>query len=221
MCQGPRLPLHLVPACLQPGRFGDIALFCGSSIRYVCTTLKYSFMCSSNSGVVNIYENSAKPIRTVMSLTTQISSLSFNHDSQILAMASTETRNGLRLVRLTSCLRMSPAKHCCSCVCWCRFTSRREPCSPTGPRTDERVSAPCCQRTSVLTVASWPSPARLVACSCTVSTITIRRRRRRLFSNTPITSTAVLHVIVANFISFSTANSTERFRFVHSVFFIK
>lgn len=66
------------------------------------------------SGVVNIYRleksedndfySSAnpKPIKTIMNLTTSITSLEFNHDSQLLAIASNSLRNKLRLVHVPS-----------------------------------------------------------------------------------------------------------------------
>lgn len=60
---------------------------------------------SSESGVVNIYNNeeakeSKAPglIKELLHLTTQITHLTFNHDSQILAMASRDKRDALKLV---------------------------------------------------------------------------------------------------------------------------
>lgn len=61
----------------------------------------------SDSGVVNVYDNAgltahAKPRKALMQLTTQADSLKFNADSQILAMASKDSRDSLKLVHLPS-----------------------------------------------------------------------------------------------------------------------
>ncbi|KDO35015.1 hypothetical protein SPRG_01078 [Saprolegnia parasitica CBS 223.65] len=63
----------------------------------------------ADSGVVNIYDASKlahgktpKPIKSLMQLTTGISSLKFNGDSQILAMASRETKDALKMVHMPS-----------------------------------------------------------------------------------------------------------------------
>lgn len=72
-----------------------------------------SFLCSrfelrSKSGLVNVYgpegamstsEARPKPLKTIGNLTTAISTLRFNHDSQLLAIASDTKKDQLRMVR--------------------------------------------------------------------------------------------------------------------------
>eukprot|EP00128_Syssomonas_multiformis_P012547 Colp12_sorted_trinity150504_noHs@11706 len=64
----------------------------------------------SDSGVVNIYNSSSllgnanpKPLKGIMNLTTSADLLEFNHDAQILAMASKRKKDALKLVHLPSC----------------------------------------------------------------------------------------------------------------------
>ena len=73
----------------------------------------------SASGIVNIYDRRAsfggrrpgargtpadpKPVRTVESIVTSISSLEFSNDGQVLCVASRNKRDALRLVHLPSC----------------------------------------------------------------------------------------------------------------------
>lgn len=64
----------------------------------------------SSSGLINIYDPTSyslypsetsktpKPIKSIGNLTTAISSLKFNHDAQLLAMASREKKDSMRLV---------------------------------------------------------------------------------------------------------------------------
>ncbi len=64
--------------------------------------------CRSTAGLVNVYDGSdafsssttihPKPLKTLQHLTTSISTLRFNHDSQLLAVASKVTKDQLRLV---------------------------------------------------------------------------------------------------------------------------
>ncbi|KAJ3751351.1 WD40-repeat-containing domain protein [Lentinula detonsa] len=69
----------------------------------------------SNTGLVNVYgadsftpstsswsSISPKPLKTIENLTTPISTLRFNHDAQLLAMASKEKKDGMRLIHLPS-----------------------------------------------------------------------------------------------------------------------
>ncbi|KIK65860.1 hypothetical protein GYMLUDRAFT_38337 [Collybiopsis luxurians FD-317 M1] len=78
----------------------------------------------SNTGLVNIYgsdsfspfpssspsnaswssnhSNNPKPLKTIENLTTPISTLRFNHDAQVLAVASKEKKDGMRLIHLPS-----------------------------------------------------------------------------------------------------------------------
>ncbi|CAI5742948.1 unnamed protein product [Hyaloperonospora brassicae] len=65
------------------------------------------YAAGSKSGVVNIYDNAGltampKPRKALMHLTTQVDRLKFNASSEILAMASTGTKNSLKLVHMPS-----------------------------------------------------------------------------------------------------------------------
>ncbi|KAM6164435.1 U3 small nucleolar RNA-associated protein 18 homolog [Rhynchocyon petersi] len=66
--------------------------------------------CSSNCGVVNIYnqesclqERNPKPIKAIMNLVTGVTSMTFNPTTEILAIASGKTKEAVRLVHLPSC----------------------------------------------------------------------------------------------------------------------
>lgn len=61
--------------------------------------------CGSSSGVVNIYEGTnifssaaPRPIKVALNLVTQVTSLKFNATSEVLAMASVEKENAVKLV---------------------------------------------------------------------------------------------------------------------------
>lgn len=61
----------------------------------------------SDSGVVNVYNHGGlsaqdKPRKALMNLTTRIDNLKFSSDSQILAMASKDTKDALKFVHLPS-----------------------------------------------------------------------------------------------------------------------
>jgi len=70
----------------------------------------------SNTGFVNVYGsdafatpnsmtatgNNPKPVKSIGNLTTAISTLKFNHDTQIMAMASQEKKDAMRLIHLPS-----------------------------------------------------------------------------------------------------------------------
>jgi U3 small nucleolar RNA-associated protein 18 len=62
--------------------------------------------CGSDSGVVNVYDNSClreqtpKPIKAVMNLTTSIQQTHFNQTGEILALSSKLMKNGIRLVSI-------------------------------------------------------------------------------------------------------------------------
>jgi len=68
---------------------------------------------SSKSGIVNVYGSNAssswsnsdrpKPFKTIGNLTTSISAVQFNHDSQLLAIASKTQKDQMRLVWLVLC----------------------------------------------------------------------------------------------------------------------
>jgi hypothetical protein len=88
----------------------------------------FAFACSSRSGLVSVYGEDAsmsvpmpsqpsatittstpKPLKTLQNLTTSISTLRFNHDSQLLAIASNVKKDQMRLVRPTCPLFLSPS----------------------------------------------------------------------------------------------------------------
>lgn len=86
---------------------------CVSLLRRVMMT--YSFFFRSKSGLVNIYGEDAslstslstpKPLKTLQNLTTSISTLRFNHDSQLLAVASSVKKDQMRLVRASFILQV-------------------------------------------------------------------------------------------------------------------
>jgi U3 small nucleolar RNA-associated protein 18 len=68
------------------------------------------FLSRSNTGFVNLYGSESfssdgfnlnanpKPVKTIGNLTTAISTLRFNHDAQILAVASKEKKDSMRMV---------------------------------------------------------------------------------------------------------------------------
>ncbi|KAH7488427.1 hypothetical protein PRIC1_007455 [Phytophthora ramorum] len=65
------------------------------------------YAAGSKSGVVNIYDNAGltakpKPRKTLMHLTTRVDHLKFNATSEILAMASTDAKDSLKMVHVPS-----------------------------------------------------------------------------------------------------------------------
>ncbi|KAK9728936.1 U3 snoRNP protein [Basidiobolus ranarum] len=63
--------------------------------------------CGSQSGVVNIYEsanlqgeNAPQPVKSIMNLTTNVTGMKFNHDSQILAISSRVKKDQFRLIHM-------------------------------------------------------------------------------------------------------------------------
>ena len=71
---------------------------------------------SSKSGVVNVYGTNAssswsnsdrpRPLKSIGNLTTSISAVQFNHDSQLLAIASKTQKDQMRLVWLILAVQM-------------------------------------------------------------------------------------------------------------------
>jgi U3 small nucleolar RNA-associated protein 18 len=83
------------------GSLGNYSIAASGNGKYYAT--------GSSSGVVNVYDNmgglsssSTKPRKSLMQLTTQIDHLAFNADAQILAMASKDARDALKLVHVPS-----------------------------------------------------------------------------------------------------------------------
>lgn len=86
-------------------------LFCSQKFFLITTQIF-----RSNTGYVNVYgadsfaapsttttEKQPKPLKTLPHLTTAISSLRFNHDAQLLAVASKEKKDSMRLVGILLC----------------------------------------------------------------------------------------------------------------------
>ncbi|VDK63471.1 unnamed protein product [Cylicostephanus goldi] len=87
--------------------FCDEGAVRGTKIRLSSNGTKVA--CGSNTGIVNVYDvadvrndNHAKPLLTATNLTTSCDSISFSHDSQIMAFSSR--------VKLTNveCIEFSP-----------------------------------------------------------------------------------------------------------------
>ena len=72
-----------------------------------------AFVTRSKSGIVNVYGSNAssswsnsdrpRPLKSIGNLTTSISTVQFNHDSQLLAIASKTKKDQMRLVWLILC----------------------------------------------------------------------------------------------------------------------
>ncbi|KAF7247485.1 hypothetical protein EYD10_06856 [Varanus komodoensis] len=91
--------------CLN--RFTDEGCLRGTSIA-ISKNSQY-VACGSSSGVVNVYahddclkETSPKPLKAIMNLVTAATSLSFNPTTEILAMASNQVDDAVKLVHLPS-----------------------------------------------------------------------------------------------------------------------
>jgi len=76
------------------------------------TVVVIAFVTRSKSGIVNVYGPDAsswsksdrpKPLKAIGNLTTSISAIRFNHDSQLLAIASKTQKDQMRLVWLVRC----------------------------------------------------------------------------------------------------------------------
>uniref|UniRef100_A0A6I8REC9 U3 small nucleolar RNA-associated protein 18 homolog n=1 Tax=Xenopus tropicalis TaxID=8364 RepID=A0A6I8REC9_XENTR len=91
--------------CLN--KFTDEGSICGTSIalsrdgRYIS--------CGSNSGVVNIYnhedclqQTNPRPLKAIMNLVTSASSIIFNPQTEIMAVASNKTDDAVKLVHIPS-----------------------------------------------------------------------------------------------------------------------
>ena len=73
---------------------------------------------SSNTGLVNVYnaqkagqDAKPKPLKTIGNLTTNISCLRYNHDAQLLAMASNAKKDQMRLVWHIASLEFIEVNH--------------------------------------------------------------------------------------------------------------
>ncbi|TFY60977.1 hypothetical protein EVJ58_g4796 [Rhodofomes roseus] len=83
------------------GGFGSRLMQGGNAGRYLAT--------GSRTGIVNVYgsegvsplgSNNPKPLKTLGNLTTAITSLRFNHNSQLLAIASNTKKDQMRMIHL-------------------------------------------------------------------------------------------------------------------------
>ncbi|KAJ3444056.1 u3 small nucleolar RNA-associated protein 18 [Anaeramoeba flamelloides] len=82
-------------------KFEDIGVMNSTSIA-ASGNLKY-YATGSTSGVVTIWNaKKREPLKSLMNLTTNSNLLQFNHDSQMLMMASSEKKNALRFVHIPS-----------------------------------------------------------------------------------------------------------------------
>jgi len=88
-------------------RFTDDGCIVGTSLA-ISPNNQY-LACGSSSGVVNIYEGTnifssaaPRPIKVALNLVTQITSLKFNTTSEVLAMASVDKENAVRLMHFPS-----------------------------------------------------------------------------------------------------------------------
>jgi hypothetical protein len=80
----------------------------GKSDSLLASRLKFILITRSNTGLVNVYGSGGtnsflksdrpKPLKTIGNLTTSISTLCFNHDGQLLAMASKDKKDQMRMV---------------------------------------------------------------------------------------------------------------------------
>ncbi|CEG41372.1 u3 small nucleolar rna-associated protein 18 [Plasmopara halstedii] len=79
----------------------------GSLCNHALAASGKYYAAGSKSGVVNIYDNAGltakpKPCKALMHLTTQVDHLKFNPSSEILAMASTDIKDSLKMVHMPS-----------------------------------------------------------------------------------------------------------------------
>lgn len=102
-------------------------------------------------GIVNVYGSDAasgsvdrpKALKAIGNLTTSITSLKFNHDSQLLAMASNVKKDQMRMV----CAPPPPPMRTVL-TAFFRFICHRSPRSPTGLHQVRRL----------VTSRAWTSP---------------------------------------------------------------
>nr|CAD7570892.1 unnamed protein product [Timema californicum] len=92
-------------ACVH--RFLDDGCVVGSSLAF--SPNSQFLACGSRSGVVNVYDarsltasNAPSPLKILLNLTTPATSLKFNAASEILAMASSDKDNAIKLVHFPS-----------------------------------------------------------------------------------------------------------------------
>lgn len=80
-----------------------------SQRKHVTNFTNRSILCSSTTGIVNLYDSSSplpeaglerKAVKAIGNLTTSVTSMRFNHDSQILALASRTNKDQMKLVSL-------------------------------------------------------------------------------------------------------------------------
>ncbi|KAG7439545.1 WD40 repeat-like protein [Guyanagaster necrorhizus] len=94
-------------------RWRDEGAFRGAGRAIAGTTTGGWMAIGSNTGLVNMYTADAftggtsstvhpKPTKTIGNLTTAISTLRFNHDAQLMAIASREKKDAMKLIHLPS-----------------------------------------------------------------------------------------------------------------------
>lgn len=91
-------------------RFYDDGCIGGTSIA-VSPNNQY-LACGSSSGVINIYDvatvmgQAPRPVKMLSRLCTSVSTLTFNSSSEILATASDQMENAIKLVSSCTCLEI-------------------------------------------------------------------------------------------------------------------
>ena len=127
------------------------------------------FATGSAAGVVNVYDGkvarnsrNAKPLKALMNITTPISNLVFNFDSQILAAASRSKGDTLKMVCFCLLFLFSTCSHLVndpSFICHLQLLSK------IGPPTRRRCTL--CRRWTLARIpATLRSATTRVACSC-------------------------------------------------------
>jgi len=129
---------------------------------------------SSDSGVVNLYDlntivretTNPKPVKSFLNLTTPITQIRFNHDSQIMAICSSQKESAFRLVCFSLCA-LHPSSFTLCLVSSSVFllshrstfrAGRRSPISPRASRPLVR----CSRLTSALPAATLQWATRRV-----------------------------------------------------------
>ncbi|KAJ1523333.1 hypothetical protein ONE63_001204 [Megalurothrips usitatus] len=97
-------------------RFTDDGCIVGTSLAL--SPNEQYLACGSSSGVVNIYEGNSiftsaapRPVKIALNLVTEINSLKFNASSEVLAMASMDKENAVRLMHFPSMTVFSNFPH--------------------------------------------------------------------------------------------------------------
>lgn len=102
----------------------------GSWLQGILCALDCLHVRRATSGVINVYDASnlsqhAKPIHNVLTLTTQVDGMSFNHDTQLMSIYSTLLPQSVRLVGCEACTGLTVLQvHVPSFTTFSNFPSR-------------------------------------------------------------------------------------------------